>query len=327
MRAIIIEEFGEPSEVCNVGESETPAPGPGQVRVRLTHRPINPSDMSTIRGEYGRLPNLPATPGMEGFGVVDQLGEGVSGLTVGQRVVPLGLSGTWKTYGISNAAQLIPVPDPVSDHSAAQFIVNPVTAWVMLTEGLALKEGDWVLQTAAGSTLGRIVLQIAKIKGYKTVNLVRRREQVQELLDLGADAVFCTADGHEAVLKQVMDVTGKGVNGAIESVGGETGTLAHACLRAGGTMLVYGLLSMKPSALNWGEMLFKGTTVRGFWLTHWFASTDQGHISASLMELMGYMATGDLAPPVEAEYDLADIKEALKHSERPGRSGKIILTG
>ncbi|MEM7797867.1 MAG: zinc-dependent alcohol dehydrogenase family protein [Chloroflexota bacterium] len=325
MKSVRMSEFGEPAAVCDIEEIEMPEPGPGEMRVKVTHRPINPSDTATIRGVYGRLPTLPATPGMEGFGVVDALGEGVKGFAVGQRVVPMGMSGTWQEYGITSAMQALPVPDAVSDQSAAQFIVNPVTSWVMLTEGLGLKEGDWVLQTAAGSTLGRIVLQIAKLKGYKTVNLVRRREQVDELLALGADAVFCTADGHDAVIKQVMAATGKGVHGAIESVGDETGTLAHSCLRAGGTMLVYGLLSGMPSTINWGEMLFKGTTIQGFWLTHWFRVADQGKVKASLVELMQLMSKGDLTPPVEKEYPLSEIKAALEHSERPGRSGKILL--
>lgn len=326
MRAIQYGAFGNPTDMLFLKDIPIPEPSAGEVRIRLTHRAINPSDVLTVAGLYGRLPkNLPATPGNEGVGVIDALGEGVTGFSVGQRVIPLNSDGTWKEYVVVNTQWLLPVPDEVSDQTAAQFIVNPVTAWVMLVDELGLQEGDWLLQTAAGSTLGRIVLQIAKLKGYKTVNFVRRQEQVEELKALGADVVICTKDN---VVEQVRSATdGKGAKGAIEAVGSSTGTLAMQSLRAGGTMLVYGLLSGQPSELNWGEMLFKGITVKGFWLTHWFRTTPPPQVASTLGELMGLMAQGHLIPPVEAEYDLADIEKAIIHSNTPGRSGKVILTG
>ncbi|RMG95775.1 MAG: alcohol dehydrogenase [Chloroflexi bacterium] len=326
MRAIRFSQFGKPADVLRLETVPVPEPAAGEVRVRLTHRSVNPSDLLTVSGLYGRLPELPATPGFEGTGYIDAIGEGVTGWQVGQRVIPLGVSGTWQEYVIANPAQLLPVPDAVADETAAQFVVNPVTAWVMLTEELGLQEGDWVLQTAAGSTLGRLVLQIARLKGYKTVNFVRRREQVDELLALGADAVICTED--EDVVAQVMGVTnGKGVKGALDAVGGRTGALAASCLQTGGTMLVYGLLSLEPTPIHTGEMIFKETTVRGFWLTRWFRRHAPTHVITVLQSLMGLMAEGHLQPPVEATYDLAAYKTAVLHAERPGRQGKILLTG
>ena len=92
-------------------------------------------------------------------------------------------------------------------------------------------------------------------------------------------------------------------------------------------MLVYGLLSLQPTPVNTGEMIFKGTIIRGFWLTHWFRVTPQHDVAGTLLQLMQLMAQGDLIPPVEAEYDLADFREAVIHAERPGRSGKVLLTG
>jgi len=325
MRAIRFSQFGNPSEVLSLQDIPTPEPAAGQVRLRLSHRSINPSDLVTVAGEYGRLPTLPATPGYEGMGTIDALGAGVTGWALGQRVIPLGLSdGTWQEYALCDAARLIPVMDGVSDQTAAQFVVNPMTAWVMLTQELGLQPGDWVLQNAAGSTLGRVLLQIAQLKGYKTVNFVRRREQIDELLALGADAVICTED--QDAVQQVMKLTGKGAKGALDAVGGATGALTANCLAPGGTMLVYGVLSAAPIPLNSGELLFKGTTVRGFWLTYWFRRPPE-QVSAVVMELMGLMAAGKLTPPVEAEYDLADFQRAIIHAETPGRSGKVLLVG
>lgn len=326
MRALRFHHFGPPAEALQLDELPEEAPGPGQVRLRLTHRPINPSDLLTINGHYGRLPRLPAVAGLEGVGRVAALGEGVTGWRVGDRAIPLGAGGTWRESVTVAAAQLLPVPDAVSDETAAQFVVNPVTAWVMLEEELALRPGDWLAQTAAGSALGRLVIQLAQLRGYHTVNFVRRPEQVAELLALGADAVFCTDEADVAGRVRAL-TDGRGVAGALDAVGGETGALALRCLRPGGTLLVYGLLGGEPLPLHNGEMLFRGLTVRGFWLTHWFQHTPPERVQTTLRELMGLMAGGQLAPTVEAVYDLADFRAAIAHAERPGRQGKVLLTG
>jgi NADPH2:quinone reductase len=326
MRAIRFEQFGPPAEVLRLAELPTPEPGPGQARLRLTHRPINPSDLLTVSGEYGRLPNLPATPGFEAVGRVEAMGEGVRGLAVGARVVPLSAGGTWCESVIADASMLVPVPDDVSDDAAAQFIVNPVTAWVMLEEELKLQPGDWVVQTAAGSTLGRLVIQLGRLRGYRTINFVRRPEQVDELLALGADAAIATTDGD--VIERVRQLTGgRGATAALDAVGGETGALALRALRSGGTMLVYGMLGGEPLPLHNGEMLFRGLTARGFWLSQWFRQTPPAQVAGTLGTLMGLIAGGKLTPPVEAEYDLADFRAAIAHAERPGRRGKVLLTG
>lgn len=326
MRALRFEAFGPPADVLHLEDRPSPQPRPNQVLLRLTHRPINPSDLLTISGEYGRPPRLPATPGFEAVGRVEAVGDQVAGWQVGARAVPLTGGGTWCESIVVNPAALVAVPDGVSDQAAAQLIANPLTAWVMLEEELALKSGDWVLQTAAGSTLGRLVIQLARLRGYRTINLVRRPEQVEELLALGADAAFATGDGD--VVERIKQVTdGRGAAGALEAVGGEMGAQALRGLRAGGTMLVYGMLSGRPLPLHNGEMLFRGLTARGFWLTHWLQQTPPAQVAATLGMLMQLMADGDLTPPVEAEYDLADFQAAIAHAERPGRQGKVLLTG
>src|SRR3712207_6800272 len=241
MQSVRFHEFGNPAEVLRVEEVERPAPGAGQVLVKMRARPINPSDLLTVRGLYGSLPVPPATPGLEGMGEVAEPGEGVNALRAGQRVIPLGVAGTWAEYIVAPAAQLIPVPDPVSDQTAAQFVVNPLTAWIMTVEELALRPGEWLLQTAAGSTLGRVVLQIARRRGFKTINVVRRRGQAEELKALGADEVICTDE--EDIPERVREITGKeGLRKAIDAVGGETGADVVRALGRGGVMLVYGLL-------------------------------------------------------------------------------------
>lgn len=325
MLSVKFDRFGKPAEVLRVEEIPTPKPNAGEVLVKLTARSINPSDLLTIEGLYGRLPRLPATPGYEGAGVVAALGEGVTGLSVGQRVIPLGVVGTWQEYVLASPSMLIPTPETMSDSTAAQFVVNPLTAWIMVVEDLRLQPGEWLLQTAAGSALGKMVIQISRLKGFKTINVVRRPEQVEELKALGADEVICSST--EDIQKRVLEITGgTGVRTAIDAVGGAVGTATANSLAIGGIMLVYGLLSLEPIALNSGSMIFKSTTIKGFWLSDWLANANPAKRFEVMQQVLGLMAGGQIAPPVEAEYSLKDIIEAVKHAERSGRHGKIILT-
>lgn len=324
MKSVRFHEFGNPSEQLRVEDVPQPEPTANQVLVRMRARSINPSDLLTVRGLYGALPKLPATPGLEGMGEVAALGDGVKNFRAGQRVIPLGVAGTWQEYLLAESAQLMPVPDSLSDQTAAQFVVNPLTAWIMTIEELQLQPGEWLLQTAAGSTLGRVVLQIARQRGFKTINVVRRREQVEELKALGADEVICTAD--EDLTERVKEITeGSRLTKAIDAVGGETGGAVVRSLGPGGVMLVYGLLSMRPMPVDSGRMIFTSATIRGFWLGEWFRSTAPERQQAVTTELLRRMATNEIVPPVEAEYPLTEVLAAIKHAERPGRSGKVLL--
>ncbi|HLM54757.1 MAG TPA: zinc-dependent alcohol dehydrogenase family protein [Pyrinomonadaceae bacterium] len=323
MQSVRFYEFGKPADVLRVEDVPTPEPAAGQVLVRMRARPINPSDLLTVRGLYGALPKLPASPGLEGMGEVSAVGEGVGHLRAGQRVIPLGVSGTWQEYLLAPAAQLLPVPDGVSDQTAAQFVVNPLTAWIMTVEELALEPGEWLLQTAAGSTLGRVVLQIARMRGFKTVNVVRRRGQAEELKGLGADACICTDE--EDIPERVREITGGSLTKAIDAVGGETGAAVMRSLGRGGVMLVYGLLSGEPTPVDGGRMIFTSSTMRGFWLGDWMRTAPPERQQAVTSEMLRSMATSEIVPPVEAEYPLSEVLAAAEHSERPGRSGKVLL--
>jgi NADPH:quinone reductase-like Zn-dependent oxidoreductase len=326
MRSVRFDKFGEPTEVLKIEDLPVPKAGPGQLLIRMRARSVNPSDLLTVRGLYGLLPRLPASPGIEGVGVIEDIGSGVKEFRVGQRVIPVGAQGTWQEYLVAQSDEAIPCPDAIKDSTAAQFVVNPLTAWVMTTEELALRPGEWLLQTAAGSALGRIVLQLSPLLGFKTINVVRRREQVEELKELGADEVICTAD--ESLVERVLAITNQaGVRAAIDAVGGKLGGKVASVLGRGGTMLVYGLLSLEHVPLNTGRMIFRSTTIRGFWLNDWFRSTPvekQREIGGALLN---HMVAGKVVPAVEAEYQLKDVVEAVRHAERSGRRGKVLLVG
>ena len=325
MRSLRFDAFGEPSERLRLAELPVPTPGAGELLIRMRARSINPSDLLTVRGYSGQLPTLPATPGLEGMGVIEQVGESVAGWQEGQRVIPLGVPGTWQEYLVVPATQALPVPQGMPDNVAAQFVVNPLTAWIMLDE-LNLETGDWVLQTAAGSTLGRLLIQLAQMRGYKTLNVVRRRAQVDEIKALGGDEVICTED--ENLVERVREIVGPHkLKGALDAVGGETGGAVAQSLGRNGLMLIYGLLSMQPMPLDSGRMIFQSSTIRGFWLSDWLRNAPFEQSQALFGAALQAMANGQLTPPVEAEYDLADFVAAVEHAERPGRSGKVLFVG
>jgi NADPH:quinone reductase-like Zn-dependent oxidoreductase len=325
MRSLIFHRFGDPSEVLALEEVPTPEPGPGEVRVRLGARSINPSDVLTVRGQYGRRPKLPATPGYEGAGTIDAVGPDVTQWKVGQRVIPLGVEGTWQEAVIASEKALMATPEGLPDKIACQMLANPLTAQ-LLFELLDAKAGDWVVQTAAGSTLGQLMIQLAKLNGINLINVIRSRRGVEPLKAAGAEHVVVTED--EDLAERFTQIAGKTpITKAVDAVAGETGAKLANALGFGATLVVYGALSMEPIPLEAGRLIFRGLTVKGFWLTDWFRSVPRETRDRTLGEISKLLASGQLVPPIEAEYDLADAHKAIVHSERPGRTGKIVLIG
>lgn len=326
MRAVRFASFGEPADVLTVENVPAPQPGPGQVLVRVQVRPINPSDLFVIRGLYGALPRLPAVPGFEGAGVIVGVGEGVTDRSIGQLVIPMGAPGLWQEYVVVPAARAIPVPKQIGDRQAATALVNPATAWLMLTETLRVEPGEWVLQNAANSIVGRHVIRLAQRLGFRTINVVRRREVMEELRTLGADELICDQD--ENVVSRVHALTGgKGVRYALDSVGGASGSRLAASLGAGGTMLVYGAIAGEPLTIHPGMLLFRSASIRGWWLTHWFQNATPEQEQTLFATLFGLIADGTLTTPVAAEYDLADVREAVIAAGQKTQPGKVLLVG
>lgn len=332
------EQVGEPGEVLRLVDGPVPEPGHLEVVVRMTARPINPSDLVYIRGRYGVQPEYPAVPGFEGVGVVAAVGRGVVKFRPGDRVVPLFTSGTWQTHLLTMVGNLLAVPDTVDDWAAAQLLINPFTAYVMLREVLQvqalersetmprLQTNRWLVQTAAGSALGRQIIELGRVWGYQTINIVRRPEQADELRACGAEHVICSAT--ESIKERVTELTGEGAWAAIDAVGGQVGSEVARSLRVGATMLVVASLSGEPLSVGAGTLLFKQLQVRGFWLSHWKArDATVEKVETIATELFGLMADGRLTMPVDAVYELADFRAALQHAAQSGRTGKVLLTG
>jgi NADPH:quinone reductase len=327
MKAIVFDRFGEPGDVLRVAEVPTPEPGPGKVRVKMIATPVNPSELMVVRGRYGVLPELPATPGFEGVGVVDKAGPGFLGkMVVGKRVTVINSAGgNWAEYAVIPAKQARPVAADIPDDQVASFFVNPATVLAMVRHVLAVPKGEWLLQSAAGSALGKMVIRLCKNDGIKTINVVRRREAMEELKALGGDVVLSSADG--PIDDQVRAVTGGlGVKYAIDPVGGETGTQVFQSLAGDARMLVYGTLSGEPIRIDPRLMIAGKRTVQGFWLGHWMLERS---IPSSLLlfrEIAAQIRTGVLSTEVGGRFPLDAIHEAAREAEAVGKPGKILLT-
>lgn len=326
MRAIQYSQYGSPAEVLGLAELPIPEPGPGQVQVRMRARPINPADLAMIAGRYGIRPSLPATAGMEGSGVVSALGAGVTQLQVGQLVAPLGASGTWQEYIVADVGTLLPVPPGIDERAAAMLLVNPTTAWMLLHEVLHVQPGEWVLQDAANSAVGHFVIQLSRLAGFRTINVVRRRDVIDELHAIGADEVICEAD--EDVVARVRAITGgKGVRYALDSVSGESGARLAESLADDGRMIVFGVASGRPLAVNAGALLFHGAAIQGWWLSRWFRMATPEQIAGLFGAILPLIADGTLRAPVAGEFDLADVRAAVAAASGSERRGKVLLVG
>ncbi len=311
-----------PQEVIEAVELQLPALTPGQVRVKVLAAPINPSDVLTLTGEYGMLPPLPAIGGNEGVARVEALGPEVSQLKVGQTVLlPVG-SGTWVTHQNAEAKKLIPLPD-ADPQQLAMMTVNPPTASLLLSEFVDLQPGGWVIQNAANSGVGSYLIQLARLRGFKTLNVVRRESAVAGVKADGADVVL--VDGPD-LPKRVREATGgAAVRLGIDAVGGVATDHLAASLSEGGTLVNYGMMSREPCQVSPASFVFRDVSLRGFWLAKWFRVATPEQQMKVFAELTQLIASGKLKARVAATYDISQIKEAVAAAASGERDGNILI--
>jgi len=321
MKQVVFYKTGMPEEVLHLEDAPIPEPRAHEVRIKVTARNINPSDIMFIRGMYGITPKLPSSAGFEAVGRVDKSDEKGS-IPFGTTVI-FSAIGTWKEYVCVPSHMVIPSPPGMPDEVSCQAFVNPLTAYGML-ESSGLKEGQWLLVTAAASAYGKLVIQMAKQKGIKVACTVRREEQKEILLKLGADLVINTEK--EKLQKVIMEQTQEGVDVVFDAVGGVLGARALASLKTGGKMMVFGLLSLENIPLNSGLLIFKNLKVEGFWLTTWMAGLSPEATQTAFKTVFTHLLSQKVKVDVEATFPLEQFKEALEAYSKEGRNGKIILT-
>lgn len=349
MRAVRINNASDDLSGVELVELEQPAAGPGQLRVRLSKAAVHPSDINYIRGDYRKglerliwnrgaaqptfdtertkpHPELPCIPGGEGVGVVDQCGDGVDAEQwQGKRVALFAgpPNGVWQEYIVVAPQQLSLLPEPLSDDQAALMMLNPLTALVMVKSILNAQPGQWLLISAGASGVSKHAAALGRHFGFKTISVVRNRMAPADTAELG-DVVVNLAE--QDLRDEVARATdGRGVELAIDCVGGATGEAMIGSLTDGGRMLLYGTLAGPSMELHSRDLMMTNAFVGGFYLPGWMAAQSPQTLGEVMQELSQLIAAGVFGSAVEAIYPLSDALAAVRAALEPGRRGKILL--
>ena len=323
IKAIVYERHGNPAEVLQIQTQSWPKQTAAEAIVAMRAAPINPADINAIEGKYPGRREVPAVPGFEGAGVVVEVSADVSTITKGALVILPHNIGTWREALAVKACELVAVPPEIEPVHAAMLKINPMTAWRLLHDYVDLARGDWLIQNAANSAAGRAVIQIAHELGYKTVNVVRRPELIDELRGEGGDVVL--VDG-EKLRDEVKDATsGAAIRLGLNAVGGESALHLANCLAFGGTLVSFGAMSLQPLKIPTGLLIFKDLRFRGIWINKWYDDATMQERMEAFKRLFDMAKRGLLKTKVEKAYPIDDAKAAVAHAAQSKRSGKIIF--
>ncbi|MDQ4127432.1 MAG: NADPH:quinone oxidoreductase family protein, partial [Actinomycetota bacterium] len=297
MKAVVVEEFGEP-EVLRYVEVDRPAPGEGEVLIEVYSAGINYADTMRRRNRYLTRQPLPFTPGSEVAGVVAEAGEGVEGVSVGDRVVTLIQTGGYAEYAVAPSGGLIPLPDSLGFDEAAAVPLQGLTAYHIIKTSGAMREGESVLVHAAAGGVGTLAVQMAKLLGAGTViATASSREKLDLASSLGADVTIDYTEDDWP--ERVREATGgEGADVILEMVGGDFPEKNLRCLSFFGRMVVYGAASGERGSLTPMNLMYKNQTVAGFYLPQLMGRPEL--FDPSLKEILGWISSGDLKLTVSA---------------------------
>ena len=218
---------------------------------------------------------------------------------------------------------VIPVPAGLDELQAAMLRINPPTALLLLTDIVALKPGDWVIQNVANSAVGRLVIRLARARDIRTVNVVRRDSLFGELTGLGADV--CVVDGPDLAETVKARTGGATIRLGLDAVSGRATARLSSCLGDGGVVCNYGAMSGEDPVMARGTLVALGQTLVGFILGRGLATRSLAQIRAIYADLGEQVRTGVLSAPVEKVYPIEEIKVAVAHAEQSERVGKILV--
>ena len=323
IKAIVYERHGNPAEVLQIQTQPRPKPAADEALVEMRAAPINPADINAIEGKYPARREVPAVPGFEGAGVVVDVGANVSTINKGALVILPHNIGTWREALAVKASELVPVPPEIEPVQAAMLKINPMTAWRSLHDYVDLARGDWLIQNAANSAAGRAVIQIAHELGFKTVNVVRRAELIDELRAEGGDVVLM--DGEKLRDEVKAATSGAPIRLGLNAVGGDSALHLANCLAFGGTLVSFGAMSMQPLKIPTGLLIFKDLRFRGIWINNWYNNATMQERTKTFQELFEMAKRGLLKTKVEKAYSIDEAKAAVAHASQSKRSGKIIF--
>lgn len=327
MRAIQVDTLGPPS-VCRLREIADPVPGPGAVVIDAVAAGVNFPDVLVVAGQYQNRPPIPFTPGKEAAGTVSALGEGVSGLSVGDPVMAFVEDGAFAEKVVAKAEHCTPLPHDVPLETAAAMGLVYQTAYFALTERGHMRSGETVVVTGASGGVGMATIQVAKALGGRVLAGVSRPDKAEAAIAAGADATIdlARADLHDSLREQVyMHSDGHGADILVDPVGGAVFDAALRALAWRGRAVVVGFAGGAFSDVRTNYLLIKNIAVIGLDWSHYRERLPE-QVRAANEQLLTWLAEGRIAPQITERLPLAKAALALTHIYERRAMGKIILT-
>lgn len=320
MRAVEIQEFGGP-EVLKVVETEVPRPGPGQVTIDVAYTGVNFADLKA-RGEGYRVPGLPFVPGLEVSGRVREIGPGVEGFTVDQEVAALTAGGAYADVAVADAVTVFPLPEGVGLRTAATLPTVLPTAYALVHSVGRLQPGETLLVQGAAGGIGTVVGQLARAAGAGSVyGVVSSAAKAEFARGYGYDEVF--VGEFEAPVR--VATGGRGVDLALDPVGGETLRAGLAALATFGRLVSFGnASSAEPWRVGQPELYPGAVSVSGFSILT-LAKTDPEALRALTERAFATVVDGVVSLPVTAEFGLEGAAEAHRVMGARTSTGKLLI--
>jgi NADPH2:quinone reductase len=321
MKAIVFAQTGGP-EVMTLAEVPKPEVRPGMVLIKVHAIGVNFADVRFRQGQYVVKPKLPDTPGMEAAGVIEALGEGVTGLSVGARVAAFTVK-SYAEYCQAPAPMVVPLPDFVSFEQGAAFPIQVLTAYHMLHTADATGPGRTVLVHSAAGGVGLAAVQLAKVAGARVFGTVSSDAKVGLVKEHGADAVINYST--EKFADEVLRLTdGRGVDLILDAVGKPTFEEGLRCLAPFGHLILYGRAGGPTDPLNVATLSAKSIKVSGF-MVPTVTRTFPEKTRESAARCFALMREGRLKLHIGKTFPLAEAADAHRYLESRQSTGKLIL--
>jgi NADPH2:quinone reductase len=322
MQAVLFTEIGEPNDVLKWSEIPVPEPGNDEVRIKMLASPINPADILFIKGKYRHKPNFPQVAGLEGVGIIEKTG--VNCDIPLNTLVAFRHKNVWAEYVIVPIKKVIILPKKFPVDKASQFSLNPLTAYALLEEA-KINRNEWLVLTAGNSAVSKIIIQLAKKQGIKTIAVVRKNNDIEDLISLGATNVII--DNSETIVNDILTISGnEGVKCILDAVGGELISQSIKCISINGQLISYGLLSNQNVEYHNSSIIFKNIVIKGFGIDNWLENVSSEKYEMICNNLIVSLSEPEFKMPVSKKYILLEFKKALEQYQMTNNNGKVLMT-